>query len=138
MQRMLTEGRRLAVLGLAVLLFLPAACVYPPNYGRVTIADKNARVDLVFSDREQVIIRDYYRAHLPPGLAKKGKVPPGHRKKLARQGYLSPGLAWQPLPRELELRLARLPEGYVRIRIGTDVAIMDVRTRLILDVVHDL
>jgi hypothetical protein len=57
---------------------------------------------------------------------------------MQRHQGLPPGVAWEYLPADVERRLSRLPDGYVRIVIGTDVAILHTRTRVVLDVVEDL
>lgn len=127
----------------AVLLALAltglAGCeAYPPR-GDVRVHDRDYDVRVVFSERDRSILRDYYRGYrLPPGLAKKGKIPPGHAYRLQRQQRLPSGANWEYLPPELDRRLSRLPEDYVRIVIGGDVAILHTRTRVVLDVVEDL
>jgi hypothetical protein len=81
----------------------------------------------------------------PPGLAKKGGVPPG----LAKQGGLPPGLqrhqrlpddiVYQPLPRELERQMAPLPSpDYVRVQVGGDIAILNKKTRVVVDIMRAL
>jgi hypothetical protein len=88
-----------------------------------------------------VIIRDYYRSYyrnLPPGLAKKGKIPPGHARQLRRHQGIPPGVTWEHLPADVERRLTRLPDGYVRVVVGTDVAILHTRTRVVLDLIGNL
>lgn len=122
--------------------------------GRVVIKDENVKVDVTFSDHDRRLIQDYYRAEshkkhkkdkgTPPGLAKKGGVPPG----LAKKGGLPPGLAKRDrlpddvesehLPRELEARLSRLPDNYVRVRVGQDFVLFDRRTRVVFDIAHSL
>ena len=127
----------LAVAALAGL----AGCETYPYYGDARVHDRDYDVHVVFSDRDRSIIRDYYHSHyrsLPPGLAKKGKVPPGHAFKLQRHQGLPPGVTWEYLPADVERRLSRLPEGYVRVVIGADVAILQTRTRIVLDVIEDL
>lgn len=123
-------------------LFIAASvitgCVANPDYGRVSARGGDIRADIVFSDHDRITIYDYYRRHLPPGLAKKHRLPPGLRKHLARRGELPPGLASYRLPRELDRRLRRLPAGYVRLRVGTDIVLLHERTHLILDVVQNV
>jgi hypothetical protein len=103
------------------------------------IEDENARVEVVFSDSDRYAIRDYYgRRHLPPGLAKRSSLPPGLQKQVQRRGQLPPGLRGDRLPDELEVRLSRLPEGYVRLRVGVDIVLMNTRTRVITDVMKDI
>ena len=57
--------------------------------------DRDGGSDVVlsfsFGGSERVYVQDYYRHNLPPGLAKKGKVPPGHAKRMSR------GMAWPPM-----------------------------------------
>ncbi len=81
-----------------------------------------------------------HRGHdLPPGLAKQGKIPPGHAKKIWGKG--------EYLPREYreayfdnwdryDLRPA--PRGYRWVLVEDDVYLADVVTGLITDVVIDL
>lgn len=118
-----------------------AGCETHPYYGDVRVHDRDYDVRVVFSDHDRAVIRDYYRDYyrsLPPGLAKKGKVPPGHAFKLRRHEGVPPGVAWESLPPDVERRLSRLPEGYARVVIGADVAILHTRTRVVLDVIDDL
>jgi hypothetical protein len=74
---------------------------------------------------------------LPPGLAKKERLPPGLQKQLARNGQLPPGLQkkLQPLPPTLEARLTRLPEGRRRVIISGSVVLLDQRNNIILDMI---
>ncbi len=107
--------------------------------GRVVVEGEDARVEVVFSDRDRTLIQDYYRRrHLPPGLAKRSSLPPGLQKQVQRRGQLPPGLQGERLPDELEVKLVALPEGYVRVRVGADVVLMNTRTRVIVDVVKDI
>lgn len=120
--------------------FALTACVdtRTSTRGAVTVRDEHGRVTLVFSDRDRDEIYRYYRRNLPPGLAKKETLPPGLRKQLARRGTLPPGLEGQRLHRDLERRLSPLPRGYTRLRVGTDILLLDERTRVILDIVSDI
>ncbi|MBU1223198.1 MAG: hypothetical protein KKA22_12400 [Gammaproteobacteria bacterium] len=134
------KNRLSALLIVAALAGL-GGCETPPRYGEVRVHERDYDVRVVFSDRDRAIIRDYYRGYyrgLPPGLAKKGKIPPGHAFRMQRHQDLPPGVAWEYLPADVERRLNRLPDGYVRIVIGTDVAILHTRTRVVLDVIEDL
>ncbi len=107
-------------------------------------------VRVVFSSQERQIIRQYYskelggkvkgRKGLPPGLAKREKLPPGLQKQIQRNGTLPPGLQQklEPLPGELEVRLRPLPPEYTRVVIGTDVIILDRTTQKVLDIMRDV
>jgi hypothetical protein len=122
----------------AVLLAtLATGCVaMTATSGRVVLQDSDTRVALSFSSRDRALIEEYYdgrERHLPPGLAKRrGGLPPG----LAKRGRLPPGLQREPLPYELEARLTALPAGYVRMRVGPDIVLLDGRTQVIVDVVY--
>lgn len=129
------------------LVFLLAAtagmsgCEVHPTYGDVRVHDREYDVRVVFTDQDRVLIRDYYRVNyrsLPPGLAKQGKVPPGHARKMYRYQPMPPEFEWRYLPGNLENRLSRLPDDYVRVIVGADVGIMNVRTRVIVDLIEDL
>jgi hypothetical protein len=132
---------RLIALFAATALAGLAGCESPPYYGGVQVHDRDYDVHVVFSDRDRVVIRDYYRStyrRLPPGLAKQGKIPPGHAYKMRRHQGLPPDVRWDYLPADVERRLSRLPDGYVRIVIGGDVAILHTRTRVVVDLFENI
>ncbi len=88
-------------------------------------------------DHCRLIVTDYYdRRTLPPGLAKKGKLPPGLRRQLRERGHLPPGLEkhWVVLPVELERRLPPLPPHYVRRGIGADLLVIDTRSNVVVSI----
>jgi len=74
-------------------------------------------VQVVFSSGDQGLIREWVRAQpvaqLPPGLAKRGGLPPGLAKQLRKNGTLPPGLEKRitAFPPELSRRLGPLPAG---------------------------
>jgi hypothetical protein len=116
-------------------------CETYPYQGEVRVHDRATEVRVVFTDSDRTIIRDYYRVDyrsLPPGLAKKGKLPPGHAHRVRINQPLPPDAAWYYLPYNVERHLSRLPDDYVRVTIGGDVAIMNVRTRIIVDLIEDI
>lgn len=67
---------------------------------------------------------------MPPGLAKRDQLPPG----LAKRDTLPPGLAKRDLPSDLERRLSRLPGGYSRKSVGSDIVLIEEATGVILDI----
>jgi hypothetical protein len=75
---------------------------------------------------------------LPPGLAKKGKLPPGLQKQLERNGRLPPGLSGSPLPYEAVINLPPPANGTERIIADTSVVLLEKGTGLILDVLKDV
>ena len=118
-----------------------AGCETTAVHGDVRVHDRDTDLRVVFSDSDRRYLRDYYRVDyraLPPGLAKQGKVPPGHAYRIQRHQPLPPGLDWGYLPYNLERQLSRLPDGYVRVIAGASVGIMNVRTRVIVDLVENI
>jgi hypothetical protein len=92
----------------------------------------------IMTERSSRITTARITAASPPGLAKKGKIPPGHAARLRRHQGVPPGVTWDYLPADVERRLDRLPDGYVRVVIGADIAILHTRTRVVLDVIEDI
>jgi hypothetical protein len=83
----------------------------------------------------------WYRAHynnLPPGLAKRDRLPPGLERQLVVRGTLPPGLRRQmhPCPDEIEQYLPPAPAGYMHTVIGGHVVLVNRRTFFVLDVFH--
>lgn len=128
--------RSLAAAALAALLM--SGCeTLPGMAGQIGIAGPHAAVSVAFSDRDRQLIHEYYAAparRVPPGLAKRDRLPPGLEKQLQRNGRLPPGLQGRGLPGDLEARLTRLPEGYARIVIGGDIVISNTRTQVVVDI----
>ncbi|MCH8112090.1 MAG: hypothetical protein IH905_09090 [Proteobacteria bacterium] len=75
---------------------------------------------------------------LPPGLAKREKLPPGLERQLVRNGTLPPGISKRALPPGLASRLGSLPAGTERVIVGGDVALIDIATGVILDILKDV
>ncbi len=98
-----------------------------------------------FDKEEERIIRGWFSSPanlkgLPPGLAKREQLPPGLQRQLAKNGKLPPGLEKkvQPLPRELDLQLPRLPDGRKRMIIAGNVVLLEERTATIVDILRDI
>src|SRR5262245_41855928 len=88
--------------------------------------------DIIIGEVEKRILRDYYAEQLtawqqstdnskgkkkghkdiPPGIAKKGTLPPGIAKQLVRNGQIPPGMTYQGLPPDLLARLPQLSPEY--------------------------
>ena len=94
-----------------------------------------------YKDHEKQEIRGWYdgrRSNLPPGLAKKDRLPPGLEKQLVRRGTLPPGLQKrvQPCPEDLRRRLPPPPPDCDNVLIGGHVVLLNRRTQLVVDVFH--
>nr|WP_298689600.1 hypothetical protein [uncultured Dongia sp.] len=114
--------------------------------------------DIIIGEIERRILRDYYQRHyddwehenggkknknkkgvkdgkgLPPGLAKRGELPPGLAKQLVRNGHLPPGLENRDLPPDLLSRLPRLDPAYRYVVADDKVMLVRRATNVILDI----
>jgi hypothetical protein len=91
-------------------------------------------------DHDREAARGWYSEHqgrLPPGLAKRDQLPPGLQRQLIVRGTLSPGLKKrvQPVPQDLEVRLAPPPPECAHVLIGGNIVLLNRRTNLVVDVV---
>jgi hypothetical protein len=97
-------------------------------------------VEIVFGRDDRRIIREWVQSRpaegLPPGLAKRGRLPPGLEKQLRRKGSLPPGLEQKlsPFPRELEARLAPIGPDYERVFVSGRAAIVARIGRVVIDI----
>jgi len=94
--------------------------------------------DAYYEDHVQAIHGWYSESgsHLPPGLAKKDRLPPGLEKQLVRNGTLPPGLEKRlyPAPVELERRLPPPPPDCANVLISGHIVLLNRKTNLIVDV----
>jgi hypothetical protein len=120
----------------------------------------NAAVDKAieggFSELEKQVIEKYFkRANsesveteeknkkdkgkgLPPGLAKKEKLPPGLAMQLEKNGTLPPGLAKRDLPEDLNAELPDPVEGLERAIVDNAVVLVEKATGKIVDILKDV
>jgi len=122
------------------ILFL-TGCVYTPSTSTHQRSPapqlSKPHFNLTFSHTDRSAIREYY--HSRSGHFK--RIPPGQYKKqrrFHRHKPLPKGMRYEPLPRHLERRLNPLPVNYIRIRIGNDFGIMNIKTRVIYDAFYEL
>ena len=128
-----------------LLIFFAGCGSFPHiNSGSVGVETDDVQVKVEFGDNDRRAIYDYYskkkakQKSLPPGLAKKKKLPPGLQKQVQRNGKLPPGLAKRHLPDELERRLSPLPRGYVRLKVGGDIVLMNEETKIVVDIIYGI
>ena len=102
-----------------------------------------ALIATVISATERALIGDYVQkaksSHngLPPGLAKRDRLPPGLQKQIQRNGSLPPGLAKRGLPGDLRGRLPHRRGQDYRV-VGSDIVLVEIATNVILDVMKDV
>jgi len=75
---------------------------------------------------------------MPPGLARKGELPPGLKKHLEKHGSLPPGLAKRDLPDDLASELPEEAEGTERQVVDSDVVLIEKGTGVVLDILRDV
>ncbi|MCC6368974.1 MAG: hypothetical protein IT165_36085 [Bryobacterales bacterium] len=97
-----------------------------------------ATVEFGFTAGDRRVLHDYFapgRQGLPPGLAKRERLPPGLEKQLRRNGQLPPGLQKKivALPPDLSGRLSPLCGECRRGVVGRLAIIWNSRSGLIID-----
>jgi hypothetical protein len=105
--------------------------------------DDDSSEHVVVSSYDRDSIHEWYHAHengLPPGLAKRDRLPPGLEKQLRERGTLPPGLQKkiQPMPVDLERRLPPPPEGCGcrHVIIGGHLVLLNIKTNYVYSVFH--
>ncbi|MES2940683.1 MAG: hypothetical protein V4864_23600 [Pseudomonadota bacterium] len=107
----------------------------------------DVRVGGHFSDRDRTLVRTYYGEHYgpgarscPPGLAKKhnGCLPPGQAKKWAVGQPLPAGVVYYAVPQPVLVQLSPAPAGYRYVRVASDILLIAVGSRMVMDGMTDL
>jgi hypothetical protein len=113
--------------------------------GSLEVKKGSTTLKVAFSDKDRQAIKNYYAGNrqgknkkTPPGLAKKGGLSKGHKKRLEKGKGLPPGLEGRVLADSLERKLSALPDGYVRLKIGTDLIIKNIKTNVAVDILYDI
>ena len=99
-----------------------------------------------FERRQHDVVRSYYdnehsrSGRCPPGLAKKhnGCMPPGQAKKWQMGQPLPRHVTYYQVPRQLVLEIGQPPSGYRYVRVSSDILLMAIGTRMIVDAIQDL
>lgn len=94
-----------------------------------------------YKDHDREEARGWYNENernLPPGLAKKDRLPPGLEKQLARNGTLPPGLQKriQPCPPELVRVLPPPPPDCAHVLVAGHIVLLNRKTNVVLDILH--
>jgi hypothetical protein len=103
--------------------------------------DDDDQDERYYKGHDRETMRGWYDEHennLPPGLAKRDRLPPGLEKQLVRRGTLPPGLQkrLQPCPEDLERRLPPPPPECAHVLIGGHIVLLNRRTSVVVDLVH--
>lgn len=127
-------------LAICVALTLVASVALAKDHGRGKPHDADDSHH-AYSDHDRAVIRAWYHeqgSSLPPGLAKKDRLPPGLERQLESRGTLPPGLQKKirPCPVELERRLPEPPPGYAHTVISGHIVLVNRKTYAVLDVIR--
>jgi hypothetical protein len=103
--------------------------------------DDDDQDERYYRDRDRDTLRGWYNQHgdnLPPGLAKRDRLPPGLERQLVRRSTLPPGLQkrLQPCPEDLERQLPPPPSECAHVLIGGHIVLLNKRTSVIVDIFH--
>jgi hypothetical protein len=106
------------------------------------VRDVLPAAEMIFTKEERTLMTNWFstnKSGLPPGLAKKEKLPPGLERQLREKGTLPPGLQKkiQPLPPTLEKQMRILPTGIRRVVVAGNVVLMNEKTHMIYDIVRN-
>jgi Ni/Co efflux regulator RcnB len=98
-----------------------------------------------FGEHQRTEVRTYYQAEhhgkgCPPGLAKKnnGCLPPGQARKWAVGQPLPHEVVYYPVPSSLVVRIGTPPPGYQYVRVASDILLIAVGTKMVIDGMQDL
>lgn len=107
--------------------------------------ESSLSLNLVFNDRQRSAVHEHYRSefrggHCPPGLAKKGNgcQPPGQAKKWQRGRALPRDVTYYPISDSLSVRIGLPPAGHRYVRVGTDLLLIAIGTRMVVDAIEDI
>jgi hypothetical protein len=94
-----------------------------------------------FADHDRNEIRSWYAAnyrHLPPGLAKKDRLPPGLERQLVIRATFPADLQREvyAVPVDLDRRLPPPPPDCERVVVGAHIVLRNRNTNVIVDVFH--
>ncbi len=123
---------------LAALMALGSGVALAQGHGRGRDKDKDRR-EYRYSRQDREEMKAWYRGYrgdLPPGLAKKDRLPPGLEKQLRVRGTLPPGLRDQirPCPEDLVRRLPPPPPDCEHVAIGGRIVLLNRQTFMVLDI----
>jgi Ni/Co efflux regulator RcnB len=79
-----------------------------------------------------------HRGFVPPGLVRKGGLPPGQAKKWRIGQPLHREVVFYDLPRPLAIQLGPPPSGYRYVRVASDILLIALGTGLVMDALEDL
>ena len=103
--------------------------------------DDDDRRGYGFADHDRDEMRGWYSAHyrhLPPGLAKRDRLPPGLERQLVVRAAFPVDLEAHiaPIPVDLYRQLPPPAPDCERVVVGGHIVLMNRRTKIVLDIFH--
>lgn len=105
----------------------------------------DVRIGGYFQPQHREAAQQYYgrpenQGFCPPGLAKKpnGCLPPGQARKWRRGEPLPRGVVYYEVPRSVVLTLGVPPQGYQYVRVASDILLIALGSRMVIDAMEDL
>ena len=107
--------------------------------------DTQVRVGGYFNDTQRTAVRTYYgkqyrAGNCPPGLAKKnnGCMPPGQARKWNVGRALPGDVVYYSVPQSVIIQLGAPPTGQRYVRVGSDILLLGIGTRMVIDAIQNL
>jgi hypothetical protein len=117
------------------------------NYGQSSQGDStlySARTHRIFRDRHRAILADYYSdvfraGTCPAGLDKKrsGCMPPAQVRTWAVGRQLPSDVVYYDVPRLLAVQFGQLPSGHGYVRVASDILVIALDSRVVVDALPD-
>lgn len=90
-----------------------------------------------------VYVQDYrliqhHRGHLPPGLAKANKIPPGHAKRWKVGHPLERSVIFHDPPPIIVAQLGPPPAHHRFVRVAQDILLLATGTGMVVDAIENL
>jgi hypothetical protein len=126
------------------IVLLPSLCMLAVGQGKGHGHGHNKHDDeggYAYTKHDRDVAWRWYQQHengLPPGLAKKDRLPPGLEKQLAVRGTLPPGLQkkMRPCPPGLVHELPPPPPNCEHTMIGGHIVLVNRTTHVVVDIIH--
>lgn len=106
---------------------------------------KQVTVGDYFGNPQRVVIKNYYgnefkAGRCPPGLAKKNNscMPPGQARKYRIGQRLPSNVTYYQVPQQVIYQLGTPPSGYRYVRVVSDILLLAVGTRMVVDAIQNL
>jgi hypothetical protein len=116
-----------------------------PKRESVQSTPSAAKIGTIFGSRHRSILVDYYSdasraGRCPSGLDKKKNtcMPPEQARTWAVGRQLAPDVIDYEVPPVLAVPFGPLPAGYRYVRVASDILVIEIGSRMVVDAIRDL